>query len=231
MANTDDLFTTRKNLAEICTVPDKIISVYSLEKHVWADSNSEASRKARKPELQTIEEFQIGPVRPFLTDILRNMAAPWKRERRDNPVGQGYWIQAEFGSGKSHLLCCLAALALGRKEAWEIVKRKEEAAGRGKRESLYRFWEEGIEAKSGKGTKGIFVIVKTLVGSGSGTVGMNDQGRRLSEYIIDAAKEQIQLEIGKNLSLYPVELLADRFVSADLDRFRADLKKFLRDPK
>jgi hypothetical protein len=58
-------------------------------KAVWADSNAEASRKARKPELLTIEEFQIDPVRPFLTDILRNMAAPWKRERRDNPVGQG----------------------------------------------------------------------------------------------------------------------------------------------
>lgn len=54
-----DLLTQRKGLHEICTVPDKIISVYFLEKHVWADSNSEASRKARKPELQTIEEFQI----------------------------------------------------------------------------------------------------------------------------------------------------------------------------
>ena len=72
----DELFTFRNDLSEICTVPDKIISVYSLEKHVWADSTSEASRKARKPELQTIEEFQIDPVRPFLTDILRNMAAP-----------------------------------------------------------------------------------------------------------------------------------------------------------
>ena len=69
MPKTDDLFTSRKNLSEICTVPEKIISVYSLEKHVWDDSNSEASRKARKPELQTIEEFQIDPVRPFLTDI------------------------------------------------------------------------------------------------------------------------------------------------------------------
>jgi hypothetical protein len=227
----DDVFTTRKNLAEICTVPDKIISVYSLEKHVWADSNSEASRKARKPELQTIEEFQIDPVRPFLTDILRNMAAPWKRERKDNPVGQGYWIQAEFGSGKSHLLCCLASLALGRKDAWEIIKKKEDASNRGKRESLFRFWEEGIEAKSSKGTKGIFVIVKTLVGAGSGTVGLTDKGRRLSEYILDAAKEQIQVELGKNISLYPVELLADRFINEDLERFRKDLAKFLRDPK
>ena len=231
MSNIEDLFTTRKNLAEICTIPDKIISVYSLEKHVWADSNSEASRKVRKPELQTIEEFEIDPVRPFLTDILRNMAAPWKQERRDNTVGQGDWIQAEFGSGKSHLLCCLAALALGRQEAWAIVKKKEDASGRGKRESLYRFWEEGIEAKSSKGTKGIFVIVKTLVGSGGGTVGLNDKGRRLSEYILDAAKDQIQIELGKNISLYPVELLADRFITEDMERYRKDLGKFLRDPK
>ena len=227
----DDLFTSRKTLDEICTVPDKIISVYSLEKHVWADSNSEESRKARRPELQTIEEFQIDPVRPFLTDILRNMAAPWRRERKDNPIGQGYWIQAEFGSGKSHLLCFLAALALGRKEAWDIIKRKEEASGRGRRESLYRFWEEGIEAKSSNESKGIFVIVKTLVGAGSGTVGLADKGRRLAEYILDAAKEQIQIELGKNISLYPAELLADRFINEDLERYRKDLAKFLRDPR
>ncbi|HQE49072.1 MAG TPA: hypothetical protein PKV93_06945 [Fervidobacterium sp.] len=227
----DNLFTNRKSLDEICAVPDRIISVYSLEKHVWADSNSEESRRARRPELQTIEEFQIDPVRPFLVDILRNMAAPWKRERKDNPIGQGYWIQAEFGSGKSHLLCFLAALALGRKEVWDIVKRKEEASGRGKRESLYRFWEEGIEAKSSNGTKGIFVIVKTLVGAGSGTVGLADKGRRLVEYILDAAKEQIQIELGKNISLYPAELLADRFINEDLERYRKDLAKFLRDPR
>jgi len=231
MPKNDDLFTTRKSQDEICTVPDKIISVYSLEKHVWADSNAETSRKARKPELQTIEEFQLDPVRSFLTDILRNMAAPYKPERKENPIGQGYWIQAEFGSGKSHLLCFLSALALGRKEAWDIIKKKEDASGRGKRESLCRFWQEGLEAKSGKGTKGIFVIVKTLVGAGSGTVGLADKGRKLADYILDAAKEQIYLELGKNISLYPVELLADRFISEDLDRFRKDLAKFLRDPK
>jgi hypothetical protein len=231
MPEPENLFESRKSLDEICTVPDKIISVYSLEKHVWADSNSEEARKARQPELQTIEEFQIDPVRPFLTDILRNMAAPYHPERKDNPVGQGYWIQAEFGSGKSHLLCFVAALALGRKEAWEIVRRKEDASGRGKRESLFRFWEEGIEAKSGDGKKGIFVIVKTLVGTGTGTVGLSETGRQMTEYILDAAKEQIQVELGKNISLYPVELLADRFVSQDLDRYRKDLAKFLRDPR
>jgi len=95
--SSDDLLTTRKTLDEICTVPDKIISVYSLEKHVWQDSNSDAARKTRKPELQTLEEFQINPVRPFLNDVFRHIAAPYKPERKDNPIGQGYWIQAEFG--------------------------------------------------------------------------------------------------------------------------------------
>lgn len=231
MSKTQNLFTARKGLDEICSVPKKIISVYSLEKHVWADSNSEAAQRARKPELQTIEEFQLDPVRPFLMDILRKMAAPYKPERRDDPIGQGYWVQAEFGSGKSHLLCLSAALALGSKNAWEIIRQKENKAGRGKRESLYRFWEEGLQAKSSKGKKGIFVVVKTLVGAGSGTIGLTDRGQRLSEYIIDAAKEQLQVELGKNVSLYPVELLADRFISEDLGRYRTDLRKFLRDPK
>ena len=231
MPKQKDLFSSRKSLDEICTVPDKIISVYSLEKHVWADGNSIKARKARKPELQTVEEFQLDPVRPFLMDILRKMAAPYKPERKDSPVGQGYWIQAEFGSGKSHLLCTLSTLALGSKETWEIIRDKESKAGRGKRETLYRFWEEGINSKSEKGKKGFFVIVKTLVGSGGGTVGVSEKGQRLSEYILDAAKDQLQIELGKNVSLYPVEILADRFISQDLERYRKDLKKFLRDPK
>jgi len=230
MNKTDALFTQRKSLDQLCEISDKIISVYSLEQHVWADSNSEAARHKRKAEIKTIEEFQIDPVRPFLTDIFRKVAAPYKPEQKENPIGQGYWIQAEFGSGKSHLLCTLAALALGSSQAWELVRDKEKKAGRGKRDSLYRFWEEGIAAKSSKGNKGIFVIVKTLVGAGGGVVGVDTQGRRLTEYIIDAAKEQIQIELGKNLSLYPAELLADRFVSDDLERYRQDLKKFLKDP-
>ena len=159
------------------------------------------------------------------------MAAPYKREKKDNPIGQGYWIQAEFGSGKSHLLCFLASLALGNQEAWDIVKTKEQKAGRGKRESIYRFWEDGLQAKSTKGNRGIFVVARTLVGAGGGTVGLVDKGKRLSVYILEAVKEQLQLELGKNLSLYPVELLADRFLTEDLDRYRKDLKKFLKDPK
>ncbi len=231
MAKNGNITATRESLRNICSVPDKIISVYSLEKHVWADSHSNEAIKNRKPELQTISEFQIDPVRHFLNDIFRNIAAPYRPERRDNPIGQGYWIQAEFGSGKSHLLCFLASLALGSQEAWDLVREKEQKAGRGKRETLYQFWEDGLKVKNTGNKKGTFVIAKTLVGSGGGTVGYDKTGRRLTEYILDAAKEQLQKEVGKNLSLYPTELLADRFISEDLERYRKDLKKFLKDPQ
>ena len=230
-----DIKAQRQTLDEICTTPVKIISVYSLEKHVWAHSNSIAARKARKPELKTVTEFLIDPVRPFLNDILSHMAAPSGKSdhtpgQKKNPIGQGYLIQAEFGSGKSHLLCFLSALALGDEAAWEIVCQKEKQAGRGKSETLHRFWNEGLKAKRLKG-KGIFVIATTLVGTGGGTVGLNGKGRRLSEYILDAAKTQIEIELGKNISLYPSELLADRFLTQDSDRYRQDLKKFLKDPR
>ena len=125
----DELFAARKSLDEICVRPEKIISVYSLEKHVWADSNSDEARGERRPELQTIAEFQIDPVRSFLNEILRIMAAPYRPERRDQSIGQGYWIQAEFGSGKSHLLCFLSALALGSREAWIWCARKNSRPG------------------------------------------------------------------------------------------------------
>ncbi|NLN86155.1 MAG: hypothetical protein GX133_00855, partial [Syntrophomonadaceae bacterium] len=229
MGAVDNLFAARKSMDEICIVPDKIISVYSLEKHIWADSNSVEARKGRLPEEQTVKEFQIGPVRSFLNDILAKIAAPYKPEKKDHPIGQGYWIQAEFGSGKSHLLSFLAALSLGNEQVWQLVQAKETAAGQGKRESIYQFWE-GMRSKSAGAKKGIFVVARTLVGSGGGAVGLSDKGKRLSEYILESVKDQLLIETGKNLSLYPAELLADRFISVDLDRYRKDLKKFLKDP-
>ena len=63
-----------------------------------------------------------------------------------------------------------APLALGDKDAWEIVREKEEKAGKGKRETIHQFYENGIAKKSGGKSKGIFVAVKTLVGQGGGTV-------------------------------------------------------------
>lgn len=211
-------------------MPDRIISVYSLEKHIWFDNNNPASIKLRKPELKTIEEFEIDPVRHFLNDILRNIAAPYVPENKTNPIGQGYWVQAEFGSGKSHLMCFLGALALGSEDAWEIIRKKEEKAGKGKRESLYQFWENGLREKTKNAKKGFLVVAKTLVGSGGGTIGIDDPGKTFAEYLIDAVKDQLQKEMGKNISLYPAEILVDRFLKQDEPRFRKDLEKFLKDP-
>lgn len=232
MSAKQDIFTYRESLDKICKIPEKIISVYTLEQHVWAGGHLDPDAfRQRKPELKTIQEFQIDPVRHFLNDIFRKMAAPYRSDRVGDPIGHGYWIQAEFGSGKSHLLCFLASLALGSKDSWDLVREKEQKAGRGKRESLYQFWEEGLEAKSSAPNRGIFVVVKTLVGSGGRSADGVGSGRRLLDYILDEAKEQLLRESGKNISLYPVELLADRFISDDLDRYRNDLKKFLRDPR
>ena len=40
--------------------------------------------------------------------------------------GQGYWLLAHFGVGKSHLMAVESILAIGGDEVWEIVKRKED---------------------------------------------------------------------------------------------------------
>lgn len=222
MAAKTNLLSYRESLDRICKVPDEIISVYSLEQHVWADGHSPQAIKERRPNLTTIQEFQIGPVLHFLNDIFRQMAAPYRPESRENPIGQGYWIQAEFGSGKSHLLCFLAAMTLGSEEAWKIALDKERQAGRGK--SIHAFWENGLQAKS-TSSRGIFVISRTLIGHGG------KSGGRLVDIILRSAKEQLQKELGKNISLYPAELLAERFLHGDLERYRVDLGRFLRDPR
>ena len=101
---------------------------------------------------------------------------------------------------------------------------------KGKRESLYQFYDNGLAKKSTGKSKGIFVAVKTLVGQGGGTIGVTDTGRKLTEYILDAVQDQYHAENGKPISVYPVEVLADRF-EPDIDLYRKPLAKFLKDPK
>lgn len=221
----------RKSLDQICSVPEEIIDVYVVEHHIWADAGSDDAKKKRKAEPKTVREFLIDPVRPLLNDVLRQLAAPYDPSDKMNPVGQGWWIQAEFGSGKSHLLSFIGALALGDKDAWEIVRNAETEAKKGKRESIYQFYENGLKKKSSGKSKGIFVAVQTLVGQGGGTIGVSDTGRRMTDYILDAVQKQYVAENGKTISLYPVEVLADRFENEDYERYHKDLAKFLKDPK
>ena len=220
----------RKSLDQITEIPNEIISVYVVENHIWAEGGSDQARAERRAEIRTVDEFLIDPVRPFLNDIFRQMAAPYVPERRDSPIGQGYWIQAEFGSGKSHVLSFIGALALGAEAEWELTREKERKAGLGRRESLYNFYESGI-AKKTKESKGIFVAVQTLVGQGGGAIGVGDTGRALTEYILDAVAEQFYLETGRSLPLYPTEILAERFLNTDdFERYRRDLARFLQNP-
>lgn len=227
-----DLF-KRQTLDQLCDVPDDIIDVYVVERHIWqggtVDSEAESKRK-RRAEPRTVKDFLIDPVRSLLNDVLRQLAAPYDPSSKANPIGQGWWIQAEFGSGKSHLLSFIGAVALGDKAVWDTVNEMETKAKKGKRESLYQFYDSGLAKKSTGKSRGIFVAVKTLVGQGGGTIGVTDTGRKLTEYILDAVQDQYHAENGKTLSVYPVEVLADRF-EQDIERYRKDLGKFLKDPK
>ena len=220
---------TRRTLDQVIEVPDNIISVYVVEKHIW-DGDSDEAKAQRRPEQTTVGEFMIDPVRPFLNDIFRQMAAPYAPERKDNPIGQGYWIQAEFGSGKSHLLSFVGALALGDEKSWQIVRDRERDAGLGRRESLYNFYENGLQQKN-QNSKGILVAVKTLVGEGGGAIGMNSVTRNLADYILDAVADQFYKETGQSLPFYPTQILAERFLQTeDYNRYHRDLGRFLKDP-
>ncbi len=220
----------RKPLDQIVTIPDSIISVYVVENHIWSDGGSRQARAARKPEPRTVREFLISPVRSFLNDLFRGLAAPYIPGRKDTPIGQGFWVQAEFGSGKSHLLSFIGALALGDEEAWKIVEEKERRAGIGARESLDVFYKSGL-AKKTRDSKGILVAVKTLVGQGGGAIGMSGMNRSLAEYVLDAVADQFYLETGHSLPFYPVEMLAERFLNTeDFELYKGRLARFLKNP-
>jgi hypothetical protein len=223
-----DLF-KRQTLDQLCDVPEDIIDVYVVERHIWQDDTAESKRK-RRAEPRTVRDFLIDPVRSLLNDVLRQLAAPYDPSSKANPIGQGWWVQSEFGSGKSHLLSFVGAVALGDKRVWEIVNELETKNKKGKRESIYQFYDSGLAKKSTGKSRGIFVAVKTLVGQGGGTIGVTDTGRKLTEYILDAVQDQYYAENGKPISVYPVEVLADRFES-ELDLYYKPLSKFLKDPK
>jgi len=223
----------RQTLDQLCDVPDEIIDVYVVERHIWqggsVDDEAESKRK-RRAEPRTVRDFLIDPVRSLLNDVLRQLAMPYNPSDKTNPIGQGWWIQAEFGTGKSHLLSVVGALALGDKKVWDVVLDLETKNKKGKRESIFNFYENGLARKSSGKSKGIFVAVKTLVGQGGGTIGVTDTGRKLTEYILDAVQDQYHAETGRTISVYPVEVLAGRF-EEELDLYYKRLAKFLKDPK
>ncbi|MFQ6041089.1 MAG: hypothetical protein ACE5PV_09555 [Candidatus Poribacteria bacterium] len=218
------------NFSNILTVPEEVISTYSLEQHVWRCKTTEElllAKQQRQFEEKTLEDFIIDPVRHFLYDFFEKVSAPHKPNQATDPIGQGYWVQAEFGSGKTHLLSFITILALAGEEQWRIIEAKEKEAGRGKRDSLFHLFSERMMAKQSDGRRGIFPIVITLVGAGGTSGDVEIRGKKLHDYIFEEAQRQFRLETEKILPLYPTELLAKRFLERDVKLYADELKEFL----
>ena len=207
-------FANRKALREILRVPDRVQSVYSLTQHVWAgesDAERTESKKRNRVRLETLDEFYIDPVRAYLNRIFEKIA---------EGEGQGFWVQAEFGVGKSHLLAVTSVLSFGGPDAWDRVKQREDQekkGGPGAR--IDALWRKKIEGKR------IFPIVFSLEGCGG------SQEKKLEDFVLDEAQAVFGLREGKPLAVYPEEHLADLFLREHHRAFCDDLRAFLSDER
>ena len=208
------LFEDRKPLGEILEIPPRVQSVYSLTQHVWAGENEEERRESKRKNrvrLETLDEFFVDPVRNYLNRIFERIA---------ENEGQGWWLQAEFGVGKSHLLAVTAILAIGGEPAWEHIRKREDEekkAGPGAR--VDTLWQKKIEKRK------IFPIVFSLEGVG-GTA-----ESRLEDYILEEAQRMFALRENKPLAVYPEEHLANLFLKDHRKIFENELREFLADKR
>jgi hypothetical protein len=207
-------FADRKPLSGILEIPKKVQSVYSLTQHVWAGENEEERRESKKQNrvrLETLDELLIDPVRSYLHRILEKVAAK---------EGQGYWVQAEFGVGKSHLLAAGSIVVVGGQRAWDHVKEREDAEGKaGPGARLDTLWRKKLEVKK------IFPIVFSLEGVGGA------QQSKLEDFILEEAQRTFALREGKPLAVYPEEHLAALFLKEHQKIFKDNLRTFLADKR
>jgi hypothetical protein len=207
-------FANRKALGQILRIPERVQSVYSLTQHVWSgasDAQRTSSKKENRVRLETLDEFFLDPVRAYLNRIFEKLA---------DGEGQGFWVQAEFGVGKSHLLAATSVLAFGGPDAWERVKdreNREKKAGPGAR--LDALWRQKVEGKR------VFPIVFSLEGCGG------SQEKKLEDFVLDEAQALFGLREGKPLAVYPEEHLAGLFLREHQKSFRDDLRAFLADKR
>jgi hypothetical protein len=205
----EDLFTLRKPLAQILDVPEKVTSVYSMVQHIWEGDDEESHEKSRKnnvARVATVEEYYLDPVRSYLESFLGYVA---------DGEGQGYWMLAHFGVGKSHLMAVEAILAVGGAKAWEIVKRKEdEIKNLGPAARLDRFRAK-ITAKK------IFPVIFTLEGKGGG------QQKRLSDFVLEEARRMFELRTGRPLAVTAAHDLAAWYLQEGRSDYEKSLKDFV----
>lgn len=207
-------YTNRKPLKDLLKVPAKVQSVYSLTQHLWegeSDGERQNSKKANKVRLETLDEFFLDPVRSYLSRIFQSIAVN---------EGQGFWVQAEFGVGKSHLMAATAVMALGGAAAWDRVKQREDAEGKaGPGARLDSLWRKKLEKRK------LFPIVFSLEGFGGG------HQMRLEDFILEEAQSTFALREGKPLAVYPEEHLARLYLNEHQRSFKDELRNFLADER
>ena len=211
-----DLF-KRQTLDQLCDVPDDIIDVYVVERHIWQGGTVDSRGRVQTKAACRASHREGLPDRPGSLAAQRR-AAPTCRPLRS--VAARSTPSAKDGgfrpsSAPVSRTCCRSSV----RSPWATRRcgisstnwrpRTRRASG----SRIYQFYESGLAKKSTGKSKGIFVAVKTLVGQGGGTIGVTDTGRKLTEYILDAVQDQYHAENGKPISVYPVEVLADRFES------------------
>ena len=222
----------RQTLDQLCDVPDDIIDVYVVERHIWQGGSVDDEAESKRSGGPSPHRRGL-PDRPGSLAAQRRIAAACdalQPVRQDEPdrarvVGSGrVWL------GQVAPALSSGALALGDKNVWDIVLDLETKNEKGKRESIYNFYENGLAKKSSGKSKGIFVAVKTLVGQGGGTIGVTDTGRKLTEYILDAVQDQYHAENGKPSRSIPWKC-SRTASSRSFDLYHKRLAKFLKDPK
>ena len=156
--------------------------------------------------------------------MLRQLSAPYDPSSKANPIGQGWWVQVEFGSGKSHLLSFIGALALGDKKVLGHRQRHGDEEQEGQAGiDLPVLRRLGLAKKSTGKSKGIFVSCED-----SRPARVKNWHHRCHRYRSQAhgihsrrrCRTSITPRTGKPISIYPVEVLADRFESKKWSRYR-----------
>ncbi|MDO8700547.1 MAG: hypothetical protein Q7J56_02725 [Deltaproteobacteria bacterium] len=206
----EDLFSQRKPLAQMLDVPATVTSVYSMVQHIWAGDTDESRRENRKkgkPRLATVEEYFLDPVRSYLERFLQDVA---------DGEGQGYWLLAHFGVGKSHLMAVESILAIGGDEVWDIVKRKEdETKGLGPAARLDRFRNKIAKKK-------IFPVIFTLEGKGGA-----GSENRLVDFVLAEAQAVYEERTGKPLAVTSAHHLSEWYLKEGIKDYENSLKEFV----
>lgn len=103
--------------------------------------------RALQDGINTVSTYRFTPsIKEYCAEIFEMAAS----ER-----GQGYWIQAEYGAGKTHLLATLGALLTDRSgRVWEVVSDSELKAHKAALSDKARFFPVVLNCKGGLKTEG-----------------------------------------------------------------------------